>query len=468
MYQGLLAAEEQAVQISKELSGILDNLRHLNRVENSSMLTGECHAITARDGSSWVRDAQQAAVAGCVMHVSLVLGIPTVKREKQMYLESTLSSLFYDLTPEEHADIVVIVFVAEVCDPSAATLISRERSGLLEVVSPPPSFYPNFNDLKETFGDTRERVKWRTKQNLDFSFLMLYAQSKGSYYVQLEDDIVAKLGYSTTMKNFVSQQTSQDWLVLEFSQLGFIGKMFRASDIPVLVDFILMFYKDKPIDWLLDHFLWVKVCNPEKDVMHCNREKDSVKRQYKPSLFQHVGLHSSLPGKIQNLKDKDFGNQILFKSHRNPHAELTSSLSVYQSHTLQRAYLGVDFFWGLTPAAGDYILISFLQPQTVKGYLFRSGNIETNGDKFYNTTVEVLPSDVRALLISMKSPKFQISAMRLLIHTDSDFWVLLSEVTGLGYGRCTAVFLKSVLIFALSQLSGTKMWIVWGGPRGLV
>ena len=28
-----------------------------------------------------------------------------------------------------------------------------------------------------------------------------------------------------------------------------------------------MFYQDKPIDWLLDHFLYVKVCNPEKDAV---------------------------------------------------------------------------------------------------------------------------------------------------------------------------------------------------------
>ena len=26
-----------------------------------------------------------------------------------------------------------------------------------------------------------------------------------------------------------------------------------------------MFHRDKPIDWLLDHLLWVKVCSPEKD-----------------------------------------------------------------------------------------------------------------------------------------------------------------------------------------------------------
>ena len=43
------------------------------------------------------------------------------------------------------------------------------------------------------------------------------------------------------------------------------GKMFKSADIPFVVEFFLMFHADKPIDWLLDHLLWVKVCNPEKD-----------------------------------------------------------------------------------------------------------------------------------------------------------------------------------------------------------
>ena len=33
----------------------------------------------------------------------------------------------------------------------------------------------------------------------------------------------------------------------------------------MVVEFFLMFHRDKPIDWLLDHLLYVKVCNPEKD-----------------------------------------------------------------------------------------------------------------------------------------------------------------------------------------------------------
>lgn len=47
----------------------------------------------------------------------------------------------------------------------------------------------------------------------------------------------------------------------------FSGKMFQAPDLTLIVEFIFMFYKEKPIDWLLDHILWVKVCNPEKDAV---------------------------------------------------------------------------------------------------------------------------------------------------------------------------------------------------------
>lgn len=45
------------------------------------------------------------------------------------------------------------------------------------------------------------------------------------------------------------------------------GKLFKSEDLPLIVQFFLMFYKDKPIDWLIDHLLWVKVCNPEKDAV---------------------------------------------------------------------------------------------------------------------------------------------------------------------------------------------------------
>uniref|UniRef100_A0A8C2EGH0 Alpha-1,3-mannosyl-glycoprotein 4-beta-N-acetylglucosaminyltransferase B n=1 Tax=Cyprinus carpio TaxID=7962 RepID=A0A8C2EGH0_CYPCA len=383
--------------------------------------------------------------------VSIVMGVPSVKREVHSYLTDTLSSLMSELKYGK------FVLTYSVCFRFPGEI----QSGLLEIISPSIHFYPDFSHLKESFGDPKERVRWRTKQNLDYCFLMMYAQTKGTYYVQLEDDIVARPNYFTTMKNFALQQPSEEWMILEFSQLGFIGKMFKSLDLPLIVEFMLMFYKDKPIDWLLDHIMWVKVCNPEKDAKHCDRQKANLRIRFKPSLFKHVGTHSSLAGKIQKLKDKDFGKQTLHKGHANPLAEVTTSLKTYQHFTLEKAYLGEDFFWAFTPVAGDFIRIRFFTPVRVERYFFRSGNIEHPGDKLFNTTVEVLPfdniqSEKEALKEGReKTPKYQrtedgfvrigkfdngiaegevdasfgpLEALRLSVRTDSPVWVILSEI----------------------------------------
>ncbi|KGL91755.1 Alpha-1,3-mannosyl-glycoprotein 4-beta-N-acetylglucosaminyltransferase A, partial [Charadrius vociferus] len=327
-------------------------------------------------------------------------------------------------------------------------------SGLVEVIAPPATYYPDLTNLKETFGDSKERVRWRTKQNLDYCFLMMYAQKKGVYYIQLEDDIVVKQNYFSTIKNFALQLASEDWMILEFSQLGFIGKMFQSPDITLIVEFIFMFYKEKPIDWLLDHILWVKVCNPEKDAKHCDRQKSNLRIRFRPSLFQHVGLHSSLAGKIQKLTDKDFLKPLLHKIHVNPPAEVSTSLKVYQGHTLEKTYVGEDFFWAVTPVAGDYILFKFDKPVNVERYLFHSGNPEHPGDILLNTTVEVLPFQNEELVLSKETKdkrledgyfrigKFEngvaegmvdpslnpISSFRLSVIQNSAVWAILNEV----------------------------------------
>lgn len=46
--------------------------------------------------------------------VSMVLGIPTVKRDKQSYLMDTLKNLLDAITEDELSDVVIIVFVGEV------------------------------------------------------------------------------------------------------------------------------------------------------------------------------------------------------------------------------------------------------------------------------------------------------------------------------------------------------------------
>ncbi|XP_044875570.1 alpha-1,3-mannosyl-glycoprotein 4-beta-N-acetylglucosaminyltransferase-like protein MGAT4D isoform X3 [Mauremys mutica] len=486
LHQRLLYAEKENKKRSRELSIVLDAIKlvvaeRLNSTANHTdamkwkvlNLTSKLplHLTNIHYYLPHLREHENSLYPNVVIGqgrtgVSLVMGIPTVKRGKQSYLLGTLNSLFYEMTAEQKNDCVVVIFVAEVnaeyvnsIAESVKTSFPNEvQSGVIEVISPLASYYPDLSNLKETFGDSKERVRWRTKQNLDYSFLMLYAQPKGTFYLQLEDDIVAKPQYIEKIKNFALEQPSDEWMILEFSQLGFIGKLFRTKDLPLIVEFFLMFYKDKPIDWLLDHLLWVKVCSPEKDPKHCEGQKAYVRIRSKPSLFQHVGIHSSLAGKIQNLKDKDFGKNMLHKAHVNPPAKVTTSLRIFEHYTLEKAYEGMDCFWAFSPMAGDYILFTFLQPLKVDGYLFRSGNMEHPGDKLFNTTVEVWPAAETELLkdavghgdkVNYQTTKDgylkigtfdngiaegiispsvgKIQAIRLSIHSDSPVWALLSE-----------------------------------------
>ncbi|KAF4517501.1 hypothetical protein B566_EDAN006501 [Ephemera danica] len=224
--------------------------------------------------------------------------------------------------------------------------------------------------------------------------------------------------------------------------------MFKCVELPWLVQFFLMFYTDKPVDWLLEHLIYTKICSLDKDAKHCEEAKTQLWINYKPSLFQHIGTHSSLRGKVQMLK------LVLFYPHTNPPAtSVTSGVTAYKQHTLARAYSGEDFFWGLAPQPGDTLTFSYHPAISLSKYLFRSGNAEQPSDKFYNTTVEVLPSvDVSAtsdteLLLTSEgyvivghfdsmgvaegfiNPKlWPIKALRLHVHTNSENWAILNEV----------------------------------------
>ena len=106
-------------------------------------------------------------------------------------------------------------------------LFGREISdGLLVVIGPRPSYYPRWQAAgRPRWNDSRARAWWRTKQNLDYAYLMMFAQRLARYYVQLEDDIVAAPGFVGHMLRWAraQQARSDDWLVIEFSRLGFIG-----------------------------------------------------------------------------------------------------------------------------------------------------------------------------------------------------------------------------------------------------
>ena len=90
----------------------------------------------------------------------MVLGIPTVKRDHQSYLQSTLRSIFNNIQPEDESDTLVVIFIAET-DLSFVTETANSikagfspqlESGILEIISPPVEYYPDWSSLKRTLG----------------------------------------------------------------------------------------------------------------------------------------------------------------------------------------------------------------------------------------------------------------------------------------------------------------------------
>ncbi|XP_074603164.1 alpha-1,3-mannosyl-glycoprotein 4-beta-N-acetylglucosaminyltransferase a [Brevipalpus obovatus] len=395
------------------------------------------------------------------MGVSIAIGVPNVKRPIQSYMLATVRNLIENMNFEERNDVVIVVFIAETdMEYVRKTAEDLERefgefidSGLIEIIAPPTNYYPDFNNtLKLTLGDPLERVAWRSKQNLDFAFLMMYCQPKAVYYLQLEDDVITKPNYITKMKNAALKQSGEkkDWFIIEFCSLGFIGKMIRSVDLPFLILFFTMFHNDQPVDWLLYRIGHVRYCRIDSTDKACRQAISHHWIQYRPSLFQHIGTHSSLKGKIQKLREKSFKSTAFNPHTDNPSAVLTTTIRQYQSYSLSAVYGGFSFFWGLSPRAGDHVLINFTHPIVIDKYFIRTSNWEHPDDKFYNTSVQVRPlfkqssnngfnatTDGFLIINSFKASGTvegslahlgAIKMMRLFCHSASSKWVLISEI----------------------------------------
>nr|CAH7748874.1 unnamed protein product [Callosobruchus chinensis] len=59
--------------------------------------------------------------------VSMVMGVPTVRREKQSYLMDTLQNLVDGMTTQEADDALIVVFVGEV---SSSSGVRPDRSSV--------------------------------------------------------------------------------------------------------------------------------------------------------------------------------------------------------------------------------------------------------------------------------------------------------------------------------------------------
>jgi alpha-1,3-mannosylglycoprotein beta-1,4-N-acetylglucosaminyltransferase C len=119
--------------------------------------------------------------------------------------------------------------------------------------------------------------------------MFMYCKNISYYYMQLEDDVTAESRYFARMKFFISNINLQKskWFSLEFSSLGFLGKLLRNNDLQDFANFLLMFYWEQPGDLLFGYMKKIKT--QFRDIL------------YKPTIHEHKCIVN-----------------ILFTSPRNP------------------------------------------------------------------------------------------------------------------------------------------------------
>lgn len=145
--------------------------------------------------------------------------------------------------------------------------------------------------------------------------------------------------------------------MLEFSALGYIGKLYKSTHLPLLARFLFLFYQEMPCDWLMTRF---------RELM---TQKETI--IFKPSLFQHMGTFSSFQGTYNKLKDKDFEEGL----YTNPLAEVYSDMSTYKNQFPKLAWEpGEGFFWGRSPEKGNHLTVVFTDPTVVTGVYVETGS----------------------------------------------------------------------------------------------
>ncbi|KAH8405981.1 hypothetical protein KR215_001371 [Drosophila sulfurigaster] len=224
-------------------------------------------------------------------NVSIVLGILTVCRQKMFTLRATLYNLIENMNEQEQNDTLIVVHIGESNEDEVQKIVEQiERSfqqqlnkGLIDIIAPAANYYSDMD------------MSWQSKQNLDLAYLMAYAHAKGVFYVQLVDDIMTRRQFVTSMKRFaliksaLANPFQPSWIVLDFCEVGFIGKLFKATELPYLITYLQLYYNDMNALDVLTHLIEAKMCRQvKKDKLQCQHLKTKLWQRFNSNLFYHI------------------------------------------------------------------------------------------------------------------------------------------------------------------------------------
>ncbi|KJE93289.1 hypothetical protein CAOG_04096 [Capsaspora owczarzaki ATCC 30864] len=387
--------------------------------------------------------------------VKLVVGIPTLARpENKSYLSETLRSLIARSSQEELDAMLIVIFLADMDKNKAMAIYTQfihpefepyVRDGLIDVITAKKSAYPVYPTPlpRRTFNDPEDRVKWRSKQCFDFALLMEYSKGRGDYYLQLEDDVLAADNFASSILAVVDESSYMNppWSMLEFSRLGFIGKLFRDTELLEMAAMFRFYHYDQPVDYLMTYFIQIKT--------------QGSRLLTKYALFQHIGTQSTLPGKIQRLTDPSFRqdgetggiddsvNDALPMDRRNwprnPPAVIKTNIDHYSNFDPRPWYNNRRVFWAPVHK-GSYFIVQFNMPLKISQVLIHTSHPTKPADLVEHGALAIATdaavSDFREVL-SASGPKFEwtsqdsrlITGLKFTVTADQGSWAVFSRIT---------------------------------------
>ena len=302
----------------------------------------------------------------------LTIGISSITRpSRQNYLLKTIKRLISNLSVEDGKDVYMVIFMAdfdETLKYAALTELSNGfkkhvDQGLLHLIFAPRGFYPPLSNMKTKFGDSQQRIAWRSKLVIDFAFLMCYCKDLSRYYLHLEDDLVPTPSFYPKLKNFITSQ-KKPWLILDAALMGHTAKIYHSSDLENVATYLHLMYNEMPVDRLVSTWRRIK--------------SDGNFMSPPASFFQHIGDNSSFIENKDSFKSKEtFFDEYDHKyKGLNPPATISSSMhNSYDGAKPEYAYnKGSGYFWVREVKKGDFIVIEFSSVTTVRAVFVDTGS----------------------------------------------------------------------------------------------
>ena len=247
--------------------------------------------------------------------------VPTSTRPngiKNQYVTYSLNQLiplikrdFYNPNTKQYDALILLV----ICGNTQEELDDHQKGlweyygpeiqqGIIEIVSTNLETYPTLYGLPNNYNDPENRLRWRSKQNLDISSSFFAAKGKSKYIMLLEDDTGYRDKFSSTLKMMLqtdmrreaAQKTAathkDDYMPHFFAQIhfgfGYSGVLIHDDDALVYAVLHFIFMDEMPCDLMyLANHLQGQILDQK------------WRWQLKRVLLTHLGSVSSLKGKIQ-------------------------------------------------------------------------------------------------------------------------------------------------------------------------